>query len=56
MKECKVCNIAKEEVDFTDQNGLHNICNKCRGSVKQPKVAEEIKVSNKPVNVKSTKK
>ena len=53
MKECKKCETQKEEIEFTDQNGLHNVCNKCRGSLKAPKVVE-VKVSDKPVSVKST--
>jgi len=55
MKECKKCGQIKEEIFFTDQNGLSENCNDCKPKTK-PKVAEEIKVSNKPVNVKSTKK
>jgi len=54
MKECKKCESQKEEIEFTDQNGLHNVCNKCRGSLKKPVVVVPEKVSDKPVSVKTT--
>jgi len=51
--KCLKCKKIKEEIFFTDANGLTQPCNDCKPKAKKPVVVPE-KVNDKPVSVKTT--